>query len=76
MDCKEEVSAMIISLDMSSETPIYVQLRNQIVTGIGRGELRAGAGGCGRWCDRWCGCDARRGFDRRFSGGARRGIPE
>ena len=33
---------MIISLDMSSETPIYVQLRNQIVTGIGRGELRAG----------------------------------
>ncbi len=33
---------MLISLDMSSETPIYVQLRNQIVTGIGRGELRAG----------------------------------
>ena len=33
---------MIISLDMSSDTPIYVQLRNQIVTGIGRGELRAG----------------------------------
>lgn len=33
---------MIISLDMSSSIPIYVQLRNQIVTGIGRGELKAG----------------------------------
>ncbi|MCC2253742.1 GntR family transcriptional regulator [Ruminococcus sp. CLA-AA-H200] len=33
---------MIISLDMSSTVPIYVQLRNQIVTGIGRGELKAG----------------------------------
>lgn len=33
---------MIISLDMSSTIPIYVQLRNQIVTGIGRGELKAG----------------------------------
>ena len=33
---------MIISLDMSSDIPIYVQLRNQIVTGIGRGELKAG----------------------------------
>lgn len=33
---------MIISLDMNSEIPIYVQLRNQIVTGIGRGELKAG----------------------------------
>ena len=33
---------MIISLDMKSSTPIYVQLRNQIVTGIGRGELKAG----------------------------------
>lgn len=33
---------MIISLDMSSNIPIYVQLRNQIVTGIGRGELKAG----------------------------------
>ena len=28
---------MLISLDMSSEIPIYVQLRNQIVTGIGKG---------------------------------------
>ena len=33
---------MIISLDMSSDVPIYLQLRNQIVTGIGKGELRAG----------------------------------
>lgn len=33
---------MIISLDMSSATPIYVQLRNQIVTGIGKGLLKAG----------------------------------
>ena len=33
---------MIISLDMLSSVPIYVQLRNQIVTGIGKGELRAG----------------------------------
>ena len=30
---------MIIELDMSSSTPIYVQLRNQIVKGIGKGEL-------------------------------------
>lgn len=33
---------MIISLDMKSDIPIYVQLRNQIVTGIGKGELKAG----------------------------------
>lgn len=33
---------MIISLDMSSEVPIYEQLRNQIVKGIARGELKAG----------------------------------
>lgn len=33
---------MIISLDTRSSVPIYVQLRNQIVTGIGRGELKAG----------------------------------
>lgn len=31
---------MIIELDMSSSTPIYVQLRNQIVKGIGKGELK------------------------------------
>ena len=34
---------MILSLDMGSEVPIYVQLRNQIVTGIGKGELAVGA---------------------------------
>ena len=33
---------MIIELDMTSSTPIYVQLRNQIVMGIGRGELKLG----------------------------------
>ena len=33
---------MIITLDMNSNTPIYVQLRNQIVTGIGKGEFKAG----------------------------------
>ena len=35
---------MIIKLDTTSATPIYVQLRNQIVMGIGRGELKIGAG--------------------------------
>ncbi len=33
---------MIIELDMNSSTPIYVQLSNQIVMGIGRGELKLG----------------------------------
>lgn len=33
---------MIIELDMNSSTPRYVQLRNQIVMGIGRGELKLG----------------------------------
>ncbi len=33
---------MVIELDMNSDTPIYVQLRNQIVKGIGKGELTAG----------------------------------
>lgn len=33
---------MIIELDMNSSTPIYVQLRNQIVMGIGCGELKLG----------------------------------
>ena len=32
---------MILELDMGSDIPIYVQLRNQIVKGIGRGELKA-----------------------------------
>ena len=30
---------MVIELDFASDTPIYVQLRNQIVKGIGKGEL-------------------------------------
>ena len=33
---------MIIELINTSDTPIYVQLRNQIVLGIGRGELKVG----------------------------------
>lgn len=33
---------MIIKIDMSGEIPIYVQLRNEIVKGIGRGELTVG----------------------------------
>ena len=33
---------MIIKLNMTSEIPIYVQLRNEIVLGIGRGELKPG----------------------------------
>ena len=35
---------MLIKLNTTSETPIYVQLRNQIVLGIGRGELKIGDG--------------------------------
>jgi GntR family transcriptional regulator len=35
-------SAMLIQLNNGSEIPIYVQLRNQIVTGIGRGDLKEG----------------------------------
>jgi DNA-binding transcriptional regulator YhcF (GntR family) len=35
---------MIIRLDTTGETPIYVQLRNQVVMGIGRGELKIGEG--------------------------------
>ena len=35
---------MIIKLDTTSATPIYVQLRNQIVMGIGRGDLKIGEG--------------------------------
>ncbi len=33
---------MLIQLDLSSTTPLYVQLRNQIVMAIGRGALRRG----------------------------------
>lgn len=35
---------MILRLNMSGDTPIYVQIRNQIVMGIGRGDLKAGEG--------------------------------
>ena len=35
---------MIIKIDTVSAVPIYVQLRNQIVLGIGRGDLKIGAG--------------------------------
>ncbi len=35
---------MIITLDMASEVPIYVQLRNTVVVGIGTGELMPGEG--------------------------------
>ena len=35
---------MIIRLDMASEVPIYVQLRNAVVIGIGKGELVPGEG--------------------------------
>ena len=35
---------MIIKLNTTSSTPIYVQLRNQIVMGIGRGELKISEG--------------------------------
>lgn len=33
---------MIIKLNTTSNIPIYVQLRNEIVLGIGRGELKIG----------------------------------
>ena len=35
---------MIITIDSTSATPIYLQLRNQIVMGIGRGYLKIGEG--------------------------------
>jgi GntR family transcriptional regulator len=35
---------MIIKLNTASSTPIYVQLRNQIVMGIGQGDLKIGQG--------------------------------
>lgn len=31
---------MIIELNMASDTPIYVQLRNEVVMAIGRGDLK------------------------------------
>lgn len=33
---------MILNLDMSSKIPIYIQLRNEIVLGIGKGTLKIG----------------------------------
>ena len=33
---------MVLKIDMSGEIPIYIQLRNEIVKGIGRGELSPG----------------------------------
>ena len=33
---------MIITIDTASETPIYLQLRNEILRGIGTGELAIG----------------------------------
>ena len=33
---------MILTLDFSGETPIYMQIRNQIVVGIAGGQLRSG----------------------------------
>ena len=35
---------MIIQLETTGVIPIYVQLRNQIVLGIGRGDLKIGEG--------------------------------
>lgn len=35
---------MIINLNFESEVPIYLQLRNEIVIGIGKGELIQGEG--------------------------------
>lgn len=33
---------MLLTFDFSSETPLYIQLRNQIVVGIANGELTDG----------------------------------
>ena len=33
---------MLLNFDFSSDTPIYLQLRNQIVIGIGSGKLKQG----------------------------------
>lgn len=33
---------MIIRMDFESETPIYIQLKNQIIMGIAKGELEPG----------------------------------
>ena len=33
---------MLLTFDFSSDTPLYIQLRNQIIMGIATGELREG----------------------------------
>ena len=33
---------MIIKINTKSETPIYLQLRNEVVKGIGKGEFEIG----------------------------------
>ena len=40
---------MIIKINMQSEIPIYLQLRNEIVKGIGRGEFEPGESLPTRW---------------------------
>lgn len=42
---------MIIKINTLSQIPLYLQLRNQIVKGIGKGELTEGESlpPCGRW---------------------------
>lgn len=40
----KEVRIMLINLDVSSGVPIYLQLRNEIVMGIGGGDLAIGEG--------------------------------
>lgn len=37
---RKEGIAMLITLDYKSETPIYLQLRNQIILGIANGQLK------------------------------------
>lgn len=46
---------MIIKINSRSEIPIYLQLRNQIVKGIGKGELEQGEilPQCVRWRRTW-----------------------
>ena len=46
---------MIIKINSRSEMPIYLQLRNQIVKGIGKGELEQGGYylQCVRWRRTW-----------------------
>ena len=48
---------MILKLDMNSTVPIYVQLRNQIVMGIGHGELKEGAAADGKTACVGCGSE-------------------